>query len=711
MPIKGGSHRGTSSSVIASSVDTNAILDTLPVAILTINSAGYIVGANSEANRLLADRSLVGKSFSAAAIGWEEPDLRQSEILNLFDSGVAQRQILEKAYIDGEEKLFRVDKIPLLDDKSHENVVLLYIFDVTEHARRESRLIEKAERYKGFIDSTTEAIWRYDICPPVDISLSAKKQVELLQNRAIVAECNQRMADLFGAEEPNDIIGLPLHRSGALANKRQILKFVQSEYQLEEVLSVRETDEGEKIKIQSTVFGVVENGFLTRAWGTSRDVTLQQSYLDHMEFMATHDTLTSLPNRSLLYRKMGESLKKNKDNKMALLLFDLDRFKEINDTLGHLAGDHVLKELGPRLEAELLETPGLVARLGGDEFAVFLPNIRNVQQAVVLGHRFLDAIRAPFELEGVYTEISASVGISIAPDQAADVSTMMRYADVAMYHAKSNLKGVSLYDSEFDSHSPVRLEISGALGRAVREKQLFLQFQPKVRLADKRVYGFEALVRWQHPEHGLVPPSDFVPIAEASNVIYALTLWVLDESVKQCALWRSQGLNYSIAMNLSPRNLLDERIVEDISEVLERYRVPGACIEMEITESMIMSEPHRAQVVLDKISALGVRLAVDDFGTGYSSLAYLKRLPVQSLKIDMSFIRNMLNEEQDAIIVHSTIQLAHNLGLEVVAEGIESLEVMQKLTQLGCNFGQGYHIGRPMMPDDLGEWFDSVGYL
>ena len=379
--------------------------------------------------------------------------------------------------------------------------------------------------------------------------------------------------------------------------------------------------------------------------------------------------------------------------------------------MGHLAGDRVLKELGPRLEAELVETPGLVTRLGGDEFAIFLPNIRNVQQAVVMGHRFLDAIRAPFELEGVYTEISASVGISIAPDQASDVSTMMRFADVAMYNAKNTLKGVSLYDSEFDSHSPVRLEISGALGRAIREKQLFLQFQPKIRLADQRVHGFEALVRWLHPEYGLVPPADFVPIAEASNVIHMLTSWVLDESVKQCAQWRSEGLNYSIAMNLSPRNLLDERIVDDIKDVLERYGVPGSCVEMEITESMIMSEPHRAQVVLDKISALGVRLAVDDFGTGYSSLAYLKKLPVQSLKIDMSFIQNMMTEEQDAIIVHSTIQLAHNLGLEVVAEGIETPEVMQRLTQLGCNFGQGYHIGRPMLPNALSEWFDSSRYM
>ena len=317
----GNAVRETSNISSSTSIDISEILDTLPIAILAIDSTGCITDVNEEAKRLFVDRTLVGQQFKHAGRTWEEAERRHNEVLDVFESGVAVRQSIERAFIEGEEKLFQVDKIPVMANERGEAVVLLYITDVSEYARREARLKEKAERYKGFIDSSTEAIWRFDICPPIDVQLPEKKQVELLQSRAILVECNQRMAELFGAGEPNDIIGLPLHRSGTLANKRQVLKFIQNDYRSEEVVSARLIESGGKVKIQSTVVGVVENGFLTRAWGTSRDITLQQSYLDHMEFMATHDTLTSLPNRSLLYRKMGEALKKNKDNKMALLLF------------------------------------------------------------------------------------------------------------------------------------------------------------------------------------------------------------------------------------------------------------------------------------------------------------------------------------------------------------------------------------------------------
>jgi predicted signal transduction protein with EAL and GGDEF domain len=375
-----------------------------------------------------------------------------------------------------------------------------------------------------------------------------------------------------------------------------------------------------------------------------------------------------------------------------------------------VAGDKVLKQLGPRLEVELGDTPGMVARLGGDEFAVFLPNIRNPQHAIVMAHRFLDSVCQVFEIEGFQTEISASIGVALAPDHAKDASTLMRYADVAMYHAKHRLKGVSLYDSDFNSHTPKRLALMGALGTAIRENQLFLQYQPKVDLSNDQVFGFEALIRWNHPTMGFVSPGEFVPIAEMSSFIYAMSSWVLEQTIKQCAQWRDQGYDVVCAMNLSARNLLDDRIVSDLKRFLSKYNLSGSSLEMEITESTLMSDPERAQVSLEKIDALGVSLAIDDFGTGYSSLAYLKRLPVKTLKIDGSFIQGMLSDDQHEIIVSSTIQLAHNLGLAIVAEGVETADVYKRLLELGCDKVQGYYVSKPIDADKVTAWMCDSGW-
>lgn len=389
---------------------------------------------------------------------------------------------------------------------------------------------------------------------------------------------------------------------------------------------------------------------------------------------------------------------------MALMLLDLDRFKEINDTLGHQAGDKLLKQIGPRLEMELAEFPSLIARLGGDEFAILLSRIRNNQQAVVIGHRVLDAIRHPFEVEGLHTEISVSVGITICPDQADDVSTLMRYADVAMYNAKSERKGVSVYQTDYDPHTPKRLALMSDLGRAIREDQLELFFQPKIHINSREIYGFEALLRWNHPEMGFIPPNEFIPLVEMTELIHPMTLWVLENSIAQAKRWKDQGFQFSIAANLSAQNLLGDFLVERIENLLRKYELPAHMLELEITESTIMVDPERALKVLKNIDALGVTLAIDDFGTGYSSLAYLKQLPVETLKIDGSFVTSMLGDEQDEIIVHSTINLAHNLGLKVVAEGVEDEALLERLQGLGCDQAQGYYIARPQPAADVEEW-------
>lgn len=683
----------------------NALLEAMREVVLYFDSLGVIYHANRRARSWREGRQLEGLSFIDIAPGWDNPAERQRELLQVAQTGQQVLDSRERSFESSGDCWYLVDKTPTVDSEGKPSGVMLVITDITQTVRREMTIKESESRYRAYIANSIDAIWRYDICPPVDIRLPLAEQAEQVLKRAVLAECNDKLVQLYDARNANQLIGLPIHHNGSPTIREDIHDFVYKGYRLEEREYDRMDSGGQVISLQSSAIGIVENGFLTRAWGTTRDITEKRRYLARMEHLANHDSLTLLPNRSVLYRTMGKAIKdRASSQKMALLLIDLDRFKEINDTLGHMAGDKVLKQLGPRLLAQLEESDGLVTRLGGDEFAIFLPRLRNAQQAVVIAYKMLDAVSMVFEVEGLRTEISASIGVAVCPDQANDVSTLMRFADVAMYRAKKTLQGVAVYDPAFDPHSPKRLELMGALGRAIRENQLTLFFQPKIHLATGRAYAFEALLRWNHPELGFVRPNDFIPIAEHSNLIYPLTLWVLESGIAQCTAWLDKGYDISVAINLSARNLMDDRIVLDLKRLLKQYDLPGHRLELEITESMIMADPSRAEAALARIHRLGVHLSIDDFGTGYSSLAYLKRLPVQTLKIDSSFISSMLLSDQDEIIVHSTIQLAHNLGLSVVAEGVESQGVYQRLVHLGCDGAQGYFMGKPMPVEEVERW-------
>jgi len=681
------------------------VLDAMRSLIYYFDRWGTIVYGNRRARLWRPMEECYGKSFIELAAHWESAIETQREIMQVIRTGVPLWGTRERAVERGREYWFSVDKIPTVDDSNSVTGMMLVVRDVTESVQRERALKESEALYRAFISNSADAIWRFDICPAVDANLPVRSQTEQILKRAVLAECNDTLAKLFGGASAADVIGLPLHRSGALSSQEDLAKFVANRYRLENQEFNLINASGEKRYMQSTAIGIVEKGLLTRAWGITRDITVHRTNINNLEFLANHDSLTTLPNRAHLYATIEKALRQSVvDRKMALLLIDLDRFKEINDTLGHRAGDTVLQQLGPRLEAELSEVDGLVARLGGDEFAVFLPCLRNIQQAVVLGHRILDSLCEPFEIESIHTEISASVGISIYPQQATDLSTLMRYADVAMYHAKRSMKGVSVYDPEHDPHSPTRLELIGALRRAIREGELRLHFQPKICLDTHQISGFEALVRWKHAELGMVPPCDFVPLAEKSNMIFSLTCWVMENAIKHCMLWRRQGFDITVAMNLSPRNVTDDRLLPELKRLLLKYGLHGKYLEMEITESVILADPERALKAMGNMSKLGVSFAIDDYGTGYSSLAYLKRLPVTTLKIDKSFVIGMLDDDQDEIIVNSTIQLAHNLGLVVVAEGVESEAMYQRLVKHQCDCVQGYYLARPMTVDDAQAW-------
>jgi|GEM_PF-346950 len=686
------------------------LLNSVHSAIWYLDRWGIIREANTVAQKIIGGEHL-GKSFIELAEFWDDPAERQREIMQVIRTGEPQLRSTESAHLNGKAHWFLVDKIPTQDKFGQVSGLLLTMMDVTDAVVREKALRESEARYKAFIANSSEAIWCYDMVPPVDLQLGTEAQVEAIAMGAQLSECNQMLVRMLGAREPEEVLGSNLVQSGSKNYLFDLHHFVEQNYRLVDHEILREDNKGRTLCFQISCMGVVEDGYLRRVWGITKDVTARKRYQERLEYQSTHDALTRLPNRVRLYREMEHWLRhRDSDHLSALLLIDLDRFKEINDTLGHQVGDHLLQLIGPRLETEMAEMPGTIARLGGDEFAIFLPRIRSPRQAIVFGHRVLDALRQEFDVDGFFTEISASIGISIAPTQAQDVSTMMRYADVAMYRAKTEMSGLSLYNAEYDPHSPKRLAMMGELGRAIREDQLCLNYQPKVCLETGKFYGFEALLRWNHPELGFVPPGEFIPIVEMTSLIHPMTSWVLEKSIEQCRAWHDRGLVISVAVNLSARNLLDDNIPKQVLRLLQEYQLPPSALELEITESSIMTDPARALRVLEHLHELGVQLSIDDFGTGYSSLAYLKRLPVKTLKIDNSFVRNMLEDKQDELIVNSTIHLAHNMGLTVVAEGVENEELLQKLKALGCDEAQGYYIGRPMSVEKAEDWMATSAW-
>ncbi|MDO9372115.1 MAG: EAL domain-containing protein [Gammaproteobacteria bacterium] len=427
-----------------------------------------------------------------------------------------------------------------------------------------------------------------------------------------------------------------------------------------------------------------------------------------LEHQALHDALTNLPNRALLEDRLQQAvLTCARDNKpLALLVMDLDRFKEVNDSLGHHSGDQLLQQVALRLQNTLRKSD-TVARLGGDEFAVLLPGA-DAERAIQAARVLITTLEAAFHLEGQMLDVRASIGIALFPAHGTDEATLLRRADVAMYAAKRAHSGYALYDSGQDQDSLLRLTLTSALTHAIEQQELVLHYQPKVAFSSGRVVSAEALVRWQRPGQGLLPPDEFIPLAERTGLIRPLTQFVLHETVRQCAAWRRAGIDLTLAVNLSARNLHEAQLAEQMVAYLEEWDVPPACLELEITESAIMTDPMRALAVLTRLDAMGVRLAIDDFGTGYSSLAYLKKLPVDTLKIDKSFVMGMAQDGNDAVIVRSTIDLAHNLGLRVVAEGVENQQTWDMLDELGCDIAQGYFLTRPLASADFMTWLGQA---
>jgi len=588
-----------------------------------------------------------------------------------------------------------------------EPLLLLVVRDVTDLKAAEMALRQSEDRYQAFVANSTEGIFRADIEPPMSLELPLGEQLEYVIENVKISECNEEFARLYGFDSAEQMVGrYSMEYYDPDSIREVVIAFVEGGYRVSDMETRQYDREGRKIWLATSLVGTIEDGKLIRLWGTRRDVSERKRQLETLEYMANHDSLTGLPNRYWLKKVAEEALERRLEDggRLALLLIDLDRFKDVNDSLGHHAGDVLLKQLGLRLSSYLKGESYQLVRLGGDEFAVLIPLFDEPRRPQQLSAEVLRLIKQPFELEGLHVEIGASVGISCFPEHGSSVSTLMRCADVAMYQAKSDVRGYRLYDVENDPNTPERLALFSELGAAIREGQLVMHYQPKIDLQGETLVGVEALVRWQHPLRGMIPPGEFIPYAELGSLIVPLTREVLSLTLRQWRSWADEGFNLTMAVNLSPRMLMDEELVQTVERLVREYRVPPGCLEFELTETALFHDPEHAEVVMNRFHGMGISLSIDDFGTGYSSLSLLKRLPLQTLKIDRSFVSQMVSNDVDMNLVCSTVNLAHNLGLRVVAEGVENAETLDALAEIGCDEVQGFYIARPLPPDELLTW-------
>ncbi|MEK7321867.1 MAG: EAL domain-containing protein [Pseudomonadota bacterium] len=439
----------------------------------------------------------------------------------------------------------------------------------------------------------------------------------------------------------------------------------------------------------------------------TQDLRTKTSALEYQAMHdATHDALTDLPNRVLLRDRLQQAIHSAQREKRALavLLLDLNRFKDINETLGHYQGDRLLKHVASRLKHVVREADTL-ARLGGDEFAIILNPLTSLEDIHTVVSKIQKALAPPYTLDSLKIDVQASIGAALFPEHGADADTLLQRIDVAMYAAKQEKKNFVLYSEKLDQQSPHRLTLMSELREAIKNDELSLRFQPIVSNRTNGVHEVEVLVRWDHKIHGIMTPDEFIPMAERTGLIYPITQWVIKHALIQHVAWRTMGLDMGIAVNISAQTLLDPEFPDQVTGLIAAYDVSPHRLTLEITESSIMFDQELALHILGRFADMGVRIAIDDFGTGYSSLSYLKKLPVSHLKIDKSFVLDMLENENDAIIVKATIDLGHNLGLEVIAEGVENQQTLDLLKQRGCDAMQGYHINYPLRGEDFAPWF------
>lgn len=586
----------------------------------------------------------------------------------------------------------------------------------------DGRVVHVHDRMRVETDNEGRVVHVRGVLLDVTDRKEAQEQVDQLMN---LVERIRLALFVFRLTDPDDEESLTLiavnpeasmitgiHPTASIGQRfRDVIRLPDADVLMDNLLDVIRLDEG--WMVDDFRLGTSKKVYAAHAFPlpghavglTLQDVTERAMAAEVLRRQALHDGLTGLPNRTLLNDRLRQALQHSEvtGEPVALLMMDLDQFKEVNDALGHDHGDKLLIEMSRRLQ-RVLRDVDTIARLGGDEFAVLMTLGASEKGALGVAQRIRDALEQPFKLGGISVQTSASIGITLAPRHGTDAETLAQHADVAMYTAKRGGGGIAMYSPEHDQSSVRRLALLGELRRAIDNGELILHYQPVIDLRTGEVRSAEALVRWQHPEFGMMPPGEFIELAEVSGTIHALTRWVVERAVRQTRSWIESGLDLSVAVNLSVRNLYDPDLVSWLADLLADVGLDASRLQMEITESELMDDPLLAMEVLGRIKGLGSTTSIDDFGTGYSSLAYLKNLPIDQLKIDRSFVGNMARDDSDLTIVRSTIDLSHNLGLTVVAEGVEDPTALQMLAELGCDRAQGYFVSRPVAAGELEQW-------
>jgi diguanylate cyclase (GGDEF)-like protein/PAS domain S-box-containing protein len=594
---------------------------------------------------------------------------------------------------DGSLITVEVSIFPLHFAAQSANLVL--INDITDREAMARNIVEREEMLSLLLDSTSEAIYGLGL-------------------DGCCTFANNACAALLGYDSPNELIGKHFHYA-VHHTYEDGRPYPLDDCPLHRALTVRQgthvegevlwRKDGSCFPVEYWSYPTMRDGAIVGCVVTFLDISERRRQREELEYQATHDALTGLLNRSVLLPRIDAAIADAQPSGagFSVMVIDLDGFKEVNDALGHQSGDLLLKEVGKRILGALGDSDTLI-RLGGDEFAVVFCSGCESDAAERAAQELLQAIREPFLLNELQVRISASIGIARYPQDGADSGKLMRQADIAMYRSKREGIGYSLYDHSEGERSANRILLMADVRNAISRGEFLLYFQPKVALSDGHTIGFEALARWQHHERGLISPAEFIPLIEVSDLIHPFTAWVLESAVAECARWHEDGSNATVAVNISTRNLLDAGLPERLKDCLHRHRLLPGSLELEITESSVMADPVRSLEVLTRLHQIGVKISIDDFGTGYSSLAYLQKLPVDSLKIDRSFVGQMQEHRDAMAIVSSIIGLAHTIDVSVVAEGIENESVMTALRELGCDYAQGYHVARPMPAHKARIW-------
>jgi diguanylate cyclase (GGDEF)-like protein/PAS domain S-box-containing protein len=661
-----------------------SIFDSALDAVVTMDAEGKITDWNPMAETIFGwPRSeVVGRLMSGTIIPARYREVHQRGLQRFLKTGegplLNKRLELEALHRDGHE--FPVEISIAATPSGNGYMFSAFLRDIGERRQADRALKASEERYRRIVETAFEGIWVIDA-------------------QHTTTFVNARMAEMLGytAEE---MLGKPVFnflddvaRQSFAANQQGRLEGRLAQH---EIRYIRK-DGSECWTLLGVRPNFDEAGNYTGALAMVTDITERRK-------AASHDALTGLPNRLLLAERVTQALvsARASGRPASLLMLDLDNFKEVNETFGHQAGDSLLEQVGPRLRQQLKEAD-LLARLGGDEFAALLPDTDRAL-ATTVAAKLLETLDQPFEMGGQLFDIAASIGVASFPLDGDSVESLLRRAEIALFVAKRS-RGVCVsYAPEYEKHGASRLTMMADLRVALQQEQLRLHFQPLVSLRNRSVSGVEALVRWEHPARGMVPPGEFVPFAEKTRLIQPLTRWVIRTALRQCRAWHEAGRTIPVSVNIAMRDLIDPHFPDLVGTLLLEANVQPSWLRLEITEGVIMAEPERAIDTLGQLRKLGVRLAIDDFGTGYSSLAYLHRLPVDEIKIDRSFVSRMAGASSRANIVRASVDLGHSLRLESVAEGVEDARTWDLLAALGCDTAQGFYVSRPLPSDEVLPW-------